>query len=85
MGSGQVIEGIDLGVRTMFHGERAKFSLSSSVAYGDRGHEPIIPPGAALSFDINLLDFWARPRWQKPLVQVLSEPYAETPYAQRSA
>ena len=84
MGSGQVVKGVDLGVRTMLHGERARIFVSPSYAYGDKGCPPIIPPGATLVFEVNLLDFWPRPRWIKPLVQVLSEEYAETPYARRS-
>lgn len=84
VGTGQVVKGIDRSVRTMLYGERAKVCVTAAYAYGDEGHPPVIPPGAALVFDVNLLDFWPRPRWQKPLVQVLSEPYAETPYAPRS-
>lgn len=83
VGADQVVKGIDRSVRQMLFGERARVSVTALYAYGDRGHPPTIPPGAALVFDVNLLDFWPRPRWQKPLVQVLSEPYRETPYEPR--
>ncbi|CAM9937428.1 unnamed protein product [Pylaiella littoralis] len=83
VGADQVVKGIDRSIRRMLFGERAKVFVTALYAYGDRGLPPKIPPRAALVFDVNLLDFWARPRWQKPLVQVLSEPYSETPYAPR--
>jgi len=38
-------------------GEKAQVVCPSSVAYGDRGSPPVIPPGATLSFEIELLDF----------------------------
>lgn len=69
----------------MLYGERATVSISALYGYGTAGYPPTIPPGTDLVFDINLLDFWPRPRWQKPLVQVLSDPYEETPYAPRRA
>lgn len=81
VGSGQVVKGIDRSVKTMLYGERAKLFITAVYAYGDTGYPPLIPPGAALVFDVNLLDFWPRPRWQKPLVQVLSDSYTEKPYA----
>ena len=83
VGAEQVVKGIDRSVRQMLFGERARVFVTALYAYGDKGHPPAIPPNAALVFDVNLLDFWPRPRWQKPLVQVLSDPYTETPYAPR--
>lgn len=84
VGTGQVVKGIDRSIRQMLYGERARVFVTALYAYGDRGYPPLIPPDSALVFDVNLLDFWPRPRWQKPLVQALSEPYTETPYAPRS-
>jgi len=83
VGAEQVVKGIDRSIRQMLHGERARVFVTALYGYGDKGYPPMIPPRAALVFDVNLLDFWPRPRWQKPLVQVLSEPYSETPYAPR--
>ncbi len=37
------------------HG-RARFTCPSSLAYGDKGSPPKIPPGATLVFDVELLD-----------------------------
>ena len=36
-------------------GEQARFTIHHSYAYGARGHPPIIPPDAALVFDVELL------------------------------
>lgn len=83
VGADQVVKGIDRSIRQMLFGERARIFVTALYAYGDRGLPPTIPPRAALVFDVNLMDFWPRPRWQKPLVQVLSEPYREKPYAPR--
>jgi FKBP-type peptidyl-prolyl cis-trans isomerase FkpA len=41
----------------MKKGEKAQVVCPSSVAYGDRGQPPDIPPGATLSFEVELLDF----------------------------
>lgn len=83
VGEGQVVKGIDRGVTTMLYGERARLKITASYGYGDTGHPPVVPPRSPLVFDLNILDFWPRPRWRKPLVQVLAEPYTEAPYAPR--
>jgi FKBP-type peptidyl-prolyl cis-trans isomerase len=42
----------------MNKGEKAQVVCPSSVAYGDAGNPPAgIPPGATLSFEVELLDF----------------------------
>ena len=38
-------------------GGKAQIVCPSDVAYGDHGHPPDIPPGATLSFEVELLDF----------------------------
>ncbi len=43
------------GVAMMKVGGRAKLVCPSDIAYGDRGSPPSIGPGAALSFDVELL------------------------------
>jgi FKBP-type peptidyl-prolyl cis-trans isomerase FkpA len=44
-------------LQTMKKGGKAQVVCPSSAAYGDRGAPPDIPPGATLSFEIELLDF----------------------------
>jgi FKBP-type peptidyl-prolyl cis-trans isomerase FkpA len=41
--------------RMKTHG-RARLVCPSSIAYGDKGNPPVIPPGATLIFDVELLD-----------------------------
>src|SRR5262249_539552 len=45
------------GLQKMKKGEKAQLVCPSSAAYGDRGSPPSIPPGATLSFEVELLDF----------------------------
>lgn len=44
-------------LQKMKKGEKSHIVCPSSVAYGDRGSPPLIPPGATLSFEVELLDF----------------------------
>ena len=43
------------GVQLMKVGEKAKLVCPSDIAYGQRGSPPVIPPGAVLVFEIELL------------------------------
>ena len=49
--------GWDVGMATMKVGERAVFTISSDYGYGDDGYEPVIPGGATLFFDVEMLKF----------------------------
>ena len=55
VGAGQVIWGWDEAFSSMRVGERRKIVLPSKLAYGDRGAGGIIPGGATLYFDVELL------------------------------
>ncbi len=55
VGAGQVIRGWDEAFSTMKVGERRNIILPSRLAYGDRGAGGIIPGGATLYFDVELL------------------------------
>lgn len=44
-------------LQKMKKGEKSQVVCPSSAAYGERGSPPNIPPGATLSFEVELLDF----------------------------
>jgi FKBP-type peptidyl-prolyl cis-trans isomerase FkpA len=43
------------GVQRMKVGEKAHLVCPSEIAYGDQGRPPVIPPGAALAFEVELI------------------------------
>ena len=52
----RVIAGWTEGVQLMVVGEKRRFWIPSDLGYGDRGYgDGVIPPGAELVFDIELL------------------------------
>lgn len=57
IGVGQVIQGWDEGVLNMKAGEKRRLFIPASLGYGSRGAGSIIPPHAALIFDVELLKF----------------------------
>lgn len=52
----KVIQGWQIGMVQMKEGGKATMIIPSSIAYGDNGSPPVIPRGATLIFDIELLE-----------------------------
>jgi len=56
VGDGTMILGWDEALKTMAVGEQASFVVSPDYGYGPQGVPPVVAPGAALTFEVEVLD-----------------------------
>ena len=55
VGAGQVIPGWEEGLSMLNQGSKAKLLIPSALAYGDQGIPGVIPGGAELAFDVQIM------------------------------
>ena len=56
LGAGDLIKGLDQGVEGMRVGGTRRIIIPADLAYGESGCGGVIPPGATLVFDVELLE-----------------------------
>ncbi len=52
VGVGQVVKGMDIAIKQMSRGQRAKVVIPGALAYGEAGAYPLIPSNASMIFEV---------------------------------
>jgi FKBP-type peptidyl-prolyl cis-trans isomerase len=60
VGKGEVIKGWDEGVSGMKAGGKRELVIPAKLAFGERGAGGVVPPNAALFYEVELLEIWQR-------------------------
>lgn len=61
LGAGRVIKGWEQGLQDMCPGEKRTLIIPPELGYGTRGAGNVIPGGATLKFDVELLSIGTKP------------------------
>ena len=85
IGVGQVIKGWEEGVLGMCAGEKRRLIVPASLGYGDQGAGDIIPGGATLYFDVELMGVEEGPTPVNVFAQIDADVDAEFPIQKREA
>lgn len=57
LGGGDLLPGLEIGIKTMRIGENARFIIKPELAYREMGCPPRIPPNATVLFDVHLVSY----------------------------
>ena len=66
VGRGEVIQGLDKGMKGMKMGARRILYIPAPLAYGEEGYPPDIPPDSDLIFDVTLVGFGSGRKKRRP-------------------
>lgn len=59
LNNGELIPGLEIGIKTMTTGENARFIIKPELAYREMGCPPRIPPNATILFDVHLVTYFS--------------------------
>jgi len=58
LGKGELLPGLEIGIKTMTLGENARFIIKPELAFRELGCPPRIPPNATILFDVHLVAYF---------------------------
>ncbi|XP_048877477.1 peptidyl-prolyl cis-trans isomerase FKBP7 isoform X3 [Brienomyrus brachyistius] len=70
VGVGQIIRGLDLGMMGMCAGEKRKITIPPSLAFGEKGKDPLIPPNATVTFEVEVYSVSRGPRSKEGFMEI---------------